>query len=112
MYQIFSALKYRVNILFQGDISAVFRIIYNTRARRLGAKLKSLENRAVLIGIVDLTVFGKLLCLSLIVLKGVFEIFIERLYGVMLRRGGLLVLRGKGYIYALAYLKLGKDLVL
>ena len=68
--------KNGVNVLFECDVATLFRIIDNARTGSLCAKLKTLEDSAVIVGIVNLTAFLKLLCLRLIVLEGVFKVIV------------------------------------
>ena len=74
--EMLTAGKNGVNVLFECDISALLRVVDNSRASCLGAKLKSLKDSSVILCIINLARFFKLLCPCLIVLEGIFQLII------------------------------------
>ena len=101
-----------VNVLFQGDVSALFRIVDNARSGGLGSKLQTLENSLVILGIVYLAGLLKLLGLCLIVLEGVLQVIVQSGDGVMLRGRGLLLLWLEVDLNLVADREIGKNFIL
>ena len=105
-----------VNVLFQRDIFALSSIIDDTRSRRLGSKLKALEDRFVFLLVVKLGGLLSVFCLGLrrgfFISEGIFEVIVQRLHRIVL--GGRRFLFGwlKVGVYNIALGKLWQNLVL
>ena len=121
--EVFARREYRVDVLFQLDIAALSRVVYDRRAGRLGAQLKPLEHGVVLgcflrgagVGFGVLVVFGVLLLLSFfrqLLAERILQVIVQRLDRVVLRRGCLFLARRERDIDVVVLRKTREHLVL
>ena len=100
-----------VNVFFQIDIATLARVVDDPGARRLGAELQPLKDRAIVLAVV----FGSLFPLFgsfLFILKGVFEIVVERFDRVVFGRRRFALNRREVDVDSFAFCQLRQDLVL